>query len=64
MKREKLIKYLKKHNCETYREGKRHTIFINRNNNQLTAVPRHTDVNDKLILSICKDLDIPKVQTH
>ena len=64
MKRDKVFKYLKKHDCDTFREGKKHTIVINRNNNKLTAVPRHSDINDKLVLSICKDLDIPPIQSH
>ena len=64
MKREKLFKYLKEYNCGTLREGKKHTIVINRDNDKVTSVPRHADVNDKLIISICKDLDIPKVQSR
>jgi len=64
MKREKLFKYLKMYNCVIFREGKKHTIVINRDNDKVTPVPRHSDVNDKLILSICKDLHIPKIQSH
>ena len=64
MKREKLYKYLKTHNCHIFREGKKHTIVINNNNDLVTSVPRHADINDKLVLKICKDLDIPKIQSH
>jgi hypothetical protein len=64
MKRDKLFKYFKQYNCDVFREGKKHTIVINRNNDKVTAVPRHPDINDKLILSLCKDLDIPKIQSH
>ena len=64
MKREKLFKYFKTYNCHVFREGKRHTIVINYDNDKMTSVPRHADVNDKLILSLCKDLDIPKIQSH
>ena len=59
MKREKLFKYFKTYNCHVFREGKRHTIVINYDNEKMTSVPRHADVND-----LCKDLDIPKIQSH
>jgi mRNA interferase HicA len=64
MKREKVFKYLKKYDCEIFREGKKHTIVINKNNNKITAIPRHSDIKDKLLLSICKDLGIPQIQSH
>ena len=64
MKREKLLKYLKTHNCYIFREGKKHSIVINCSNDKVTIIPRHTDINDKLVLSICKDLEIIKIQSH
>jgi len=64
MKREKLFKHFKTHNCHVYREGKKHTIVINNDNDKVTSVPRHADINDKLVLDICKDLDIPKILSH
>jgi len=64
MKREKLFKHFRTHNCHIFREGKKHTIIINYNNNRVTSVPRHADINDKLVWSICKDLDIPKIGSH
>jgi len=64
MKREKLLKYLRQYNCDIFREGKKHSIVINRNNDKVTSVPRHSDINDKLVYSICKDLDVPKIMSH
>jgi len=64
MKREKVFKYFREYNCYIYKEGKKHTIVINRENDKLTAVPRHPNINDKLVLSMCKDLDIPQIQSH
>ena len=64
MKREKILKYFKQYGCEVFREGKRHTIIINLTNEKVTALPRHPDINDKLVLSMCKDLEIPKIQSH
>ena len=60
MKRRDLIRHLNKHGCELLREGSRHSWWINVEQNRRTAVPRHNEVNDKLILKICKDLGIPK----
>ena len=64
MKREKVLKYFRQYDCEVFREGKRHTIIINRTNDKVTALPRHPDINDKLVISLCKDLGIPKIQSH
>jgi len=64
MKREKVLRHFKNHNCEIFREGKRHTIIINLSNDKVTALPRHSDINDRLVLSLCDDLDIPKIQSH
>ncbi|HBR57938.1 MAG TPA: addiction module toxin, HicA family [Blastocatellia bacterium] len=60
MKRRDLVRHLNKHGCELLREGSRHSWWINVEQNRRTAVPRHNEVNDKLILKICKDLGIPK----
>ena len=64
MKREKILKYFRQHGCEVFREGKKHTIIINLTNDKVTVIPRHPDINDKLVLSMCKDLDIPKIESH
>jgi hypothetical protein len=64
MKRDKVLTYFKQYDCEVFREGKNHTVVVNRKNNKITAVPRHPDVKDKLVLSMCKDLDIPQIQSH
>jgi len=64
MKREKIFKYFREHNCGVFREGKKHSIVINYSNDKVTSVPRHADIKDKLVFSMCKDLDIPKIQSH
>ncbi|MBN1180903.1 MAG: type II toxin-antitoxin system HicA family toxin [Bacteroidales bacterium] len=59
MKRNKLIKYLENNNCRLVREGKKHTLYKNISNNQLSTVPRHPDIKENLCRKICKDLGIP-----
>jgi mRNA interferase HicA len=60
MKRRDLIRYLEKHGCVLLREGGSHSWWINPAQNRRSAVPRHSEINDKLIIKICKDLGIPK----
>jgi predicted RNA binding protein YcfA (HicA-like mRNA interferase family) len=58
MKRIKLLKHLEKHGCRLYREGSRHTLYMNPYNNKVTTIPRHIEIVDFLALKICKDLDV------
>lgn len=59
MKRQTLIKHLKKHGCELFREGSRHSVYWNPENRKTTAVPRHSEILDNLARKICNDLGIP-----
>ncbi len=60
MKRRVLIKHLELNNCNLKREGANHSIFINLSNSKISAVPRHNEIKENLVLKICKDLEIPK----
>ncbi|KAA1256781.1 YcfA-like protein [Rubripirellula obstinata] len=59
MKRRNLIRHLLDHDCELLREGGSHSIYVNTTNSQVTAVPRHREINDFLVRKICRDLGIP-----
>jgi len=59
MKRQKLERHLRKHGCRFVREGGNHSIWENPVNGSNDAGPRHREVSDRLIKSICKTLDIP-----
>lgn len=50
MKLRDLIKHLQAHGCELLREGARHSWWINIEQNRRTAVPRHREINDNLVL--------------
>ncbi len=56
MKRGKLIRYLTSRRCELVREGKKHSIYINPTNRQTAPVPRHPDIDSRLVVKICKEL--------
>jgi hypothetical protein len=44
-------------NC--FREGGRHSVFVNRSTGKASTVPRHNEINDFLACKICKDLEVP-----
>jgi len=58
MKRRDLVRHIESRGCLLWREGKKHSVFINPNNNRTTTVPRHTEVNNFLADKICRDLNV------
>jgi len=60
MKRLNLIRHLERHGCELLREGRKHSVYVNRAAQKTTAVPRHQQINDYLVRKICRDLQIPE----
>ncbi|MCK5861812.1 MAG: type II toxin-antitoxin system HicA family toxin [Candidatus Hydrogenedentes bacterium] len=58
MKRVALIRYLRKQGCVHFREGGNHSIYLNPLEKKVSAIPRHREIFDILILKICKDLGI------
>ena len=59
MKRHDLIRHLESQGCRLLREGGNHSVYYNPVNQQVTAVPRHREVNEFLAKKICRDLGIP-----
>lgn len=59
MKRRKLVRHLRKHDCALLREGGRHSWWHNPSSNRRSAIPRHAEIDDRLARKICKDLDVP-----
>ena len=60
MKRRDLISHLHAHGCELIREGAKHSWWGNPENNQRSAVPRHTEISELLARKICRDLGVPE----
>jgi predicted RNA binding protein YcfA (HicA-like mRNA interferase family) len=60
MKRQALLQHLRRHGCCLKREGGAHSLYINPNTGQMQAVPRHTEIADRLAMRICKGLSVPK----
>jgi hypothetical protein len=60
MKRNELLRHLRVHGCILKREGGRHSLFINLLNGIVETIPRHVEIDDRLVEKICKKLEIPK----
>jgi mRNA interferase HicA len=60
MKRIDLIPHLEGHGCRRLREGRKHTVYVNRAAQKVSAVPRHREINEFLARKICRDLQIPE----
>lgn len=58
MKREELLRHLRRHGCILKREGRSHSLWMNPTNGAVEAVPRHTEISDRLAQKICKGLGI------
>jgi len=62
MKRNKIIKHLNKHGCFLFREGRRHSVYYNPENDKISTIPRHREIDDLLANKICKDLSISRIK--
>ncbi len=58
MKRLELIRHLESHGCFLLRDRGKHSVYVNPANNQVSAVPRHREINEFLARKICRDLGI------
>ena len=59
MKRRDLVRHLESNGCELLREGGRHSVYVNRQANKVSTVPRHREINEHLAKKICRDLEAP-----
>lgn len=59
MKRRDLIRHIQSHGCEFLREGRNHTVYVNRKARKCSTVPRHREIIEFTARKICKDLDVP-----
>ena len=61
MKRNSLLRHLRKHGCILKREGRSHTLWMNPVTGEVEAIPRHTEIPDVLIRKICRGLSVPQL---
>ena len=60
MKRTALLRLLRKHGCFLKREGSAHSLWCNPNTGEVEAVPRHSEIADRLARKICRGLSVPE----
>ena len=61
MKRSALLRHLRHHGCHLKREGRSHSLWMNSQTGKVEAVPRHTEIADKLVHKICRTLSVPQL---
>ncbi|MFN0095923.1 MAG: type II toxin-antitoxin system HicA family toxin [Dehalococcoidia bacterium] len=59
MKRGDLERYLLQNGCEFARNGKRHDIWRNVATGAFDSLPRHQEIDNRLVRSICRRLGVP-----
>ncbi|MGH9414575.1 MAG: type II toxin-antitoxin system HicA family toxin [Terriglobales bacterium] len=52
MKRRELLRRLERGGCLIVREGARHTVYLNPGSGKTSAVPRHTEIKERLAAKI------------
>jgi mRNA interferase HicA len=62
MKREALLRHLRRYGCRLLREGSRHSWWHNPTQNKRSAIPRHKEIDDDLARKICRDLGIARLR--
>jgi len=61
VKREALLRHLRKHGCFLKREGSRHSLWANPQTGAIEAIPRHAEIANKLARKVCRGLGLPEV---
>ncbi|MEE9138374.1 MAG: addiction module toxin, HicA family [candidate division NC10 bacterium] len=52
---------MRHHGCYLKREGRAHSLWTNPQTGEVEAVPRHTEISDKLAHKICRGLSVPQL---
>jgi len=61
MKRSSLLRHLRRNGCYLKREGAEHSLWTNPQTGSIEAIPRHTEISNKLAKKICRNLAIPEI---
>jgi hypothetical protein len=59
MKRSSLLRHLRRHGCFLKREGRSHSLWENPLTGHTEAVPRDSEVSNRLANKICAALSLP-----
>jgi len=58
VKRAALLRHLRRFGCYLKREGRAHSLWTNPATGSVEAIPRHTEIADKLARKICRGLGV------
>ena len=61
MKGTALLKHLRRYGCYLKREGASHSLWANPRTGHVEAVPRHTEIPNRLARKICRALSVPEL---
>jgi len=61
LKRGDLLRHLRRHGCHLKREGRSHSLWRNPRSGAVEAVPRHTEISNRLAGKICRSLSVSEV---
>jgi len=61
VKRGALLRHLRYHGCYLKREGRSHSLWCNPLTGQVEAIPRHSEIANRLAAKICQGLTVPEV---
>jgi mRNA interferase HicA len=62
VKRHELIGHLQRRGCRPEREGARHSIYANPVTGAKVPVPRHSEIDDRLAVKICRQLGVQPIR--
>jgi hypothetical protein len=60
MKRQALLRHLRRHGCVLKREGASNSLWENPRTGHVEAVPRHIEIPNLLGKKICRSLSVPQ----
>ncbi|MBW8004014.1 MAG: type II toxin-antitoxin system HicA family toxin [Planctomycetes bacterium] len=59
MKRIALLKHLRRYGCYLKREARSHSLWMSPTTGAIEAIPRHSEIPNRLARKICKNLSVP-----
>ena len=64
MKRNDLLRHLRKNGCFLKREGRSHSLWTNPATGAVETIPRHVEISDKLARKIFRGLSVPELENN
>jgi len=61
VKRNVLLRHLRRHGCYLKREGRAHSLWSNPATGVVETIPRHTEIPNGLARKICRNLSVPEI---